>query len=106
MDLKLRAEIIINISLLMLAAILLIGFTISKFNEKNILKEKTRNGEQMIKDFQAVVDFIFRGRRDSTLTHPAEEKEVQEFVRIYMKEKGLYEFLIVDHESKIVASKR
>jgi two-component system, NtrC family, sensor kinase len=106
LDLNLRAEIIINISLLMLAAILLIGFTISKFNEKNILKEKTRNGEQMIKDFQAVVDFIFRDRGDSPLTHPAEQKEVQEFVRIYMKEKGLYDFLIVDHESKIVASKR
>lgn len=106
LDLNLRAEIIINISLLMLAAILLIGFTISKFNEKNILKEKEKNGEQMIKDFQAVVDFIFRDRKDSQLTHPVEEKEIQEFVRIYMKEKGSYDFLIVDHESKIVASKR
>lgn len=106
LDLNLRAEIIINISLLMLAAILLIGFTISKFNEKNMLKERIKTGEQMIKDFQAAVDFMFRDKVNFPLTHPAEEKEVQDFLRIYMRDKNFYDFLIVNRESKIVAGKR
>ena len=43
--LSLRTEVIINISLLMLAAILLIGFTTAKINEKNLIQEKIKNGE-------------------------------------------------------------
>ena len=46
-NLSLRIEVIINISLLMLAAILLIGFTISKIDERNIIQEKIRYGERM-----------------------------------------------------------
>jgi energy-converting hydrogenase Eha subunit F len=40
LNLNLRMEILINISLLMLAAILLIGFTMSKINERRILYER------------------------------------------------------------------
>ncbi len=43
-DLGLRTEVIINISFLMLAAILLIGFTISNINEESIVREKTAYG--------------------------------------------------------------
>jgi two-component system, NtrC family, sensor kinase len=106
LDLNLRVEIIINISVLMLAAILLIGFTISRFNEKNILNEKIKNGEQMIKDFQSVVDFIFRDRKEAPPVHPFSENEIKDFIRIYMKDHGFYDFIIVDHEFMIVASKR
>ena len=60
LNLSLRMEIIINISLLMMAAILLIGFTISKINEKKIIQEKVENGERMIQDFQVIIDFIAR----------------------------------------------
>jgi len=42
LTLGLRAEIIFNISFLMLAAILLIGFTISKITERNILQERCK----------------------------------------------------------------
>ena len=38
---RLRTEVIINISFLMLAAILLIGFTIAHINERNIVQERT-----------------------------------------------------------------
>jgi hypothetical protein len=44
-NLGLRMEVIANISILMLAAILLIGFTIAKINEQNIIDEKVRGGE-------------------------------------------------------------
>jgi len=104
-NLSLRAEVIINISLLMLAAILLIGFSISKVSEKNILREKVRYGEGVVQDFQAIIDFIVRERREVSLTHSAVQQEVQEFARLFMKERALYELLIVDPELRIVASR-
>jgi len=64
-NLGLRTEVIINISFLMLAAILLIGFTISNITERNIVQEKTRNGKRMIQDFQTIMDFISKDKRNS-----------------------------------------
>ena len=97
---------IINISVLMLAAILLIGFTISRIVERNILLERVRYGERMIQDFQAVIDFMFRDRKELSLDDPSIKKEIQDFVRIYIKEKGFNELLVVDHRLKVIASKR
>ena len=105
-NLSLRSEVIINISFLMLAAILLIGFTISEINERNIKQEKIRYGERMIQDFQTIMDFISRDIKEFTLSQPLVQNEVQDFVRLYIKEKGFYELLIVDHQLKIIASKK
>jgi len=104
--LSLRTEVIINISLLMLAAILLIGFTTAKINEKNLIQEKIKNGEGTIQDFQGIIDFLAKDKKDFTLTHPFLKKEIQDFVRIYIKERGFYDLVIVDHELKVIASKR
>jgi two-component system NtrC family sensor kinase len=106
LNLSLRTEVIINISFLMLAAILLIGVTISEVNERNIKQEKIRYGERMIQDFQTIMDFISRDKKEFTLSHPLVQNEVQDFVRLYIKEKGFYELLIVDHQLKIIASKK
>ncbi len=106
LNLGLRAEVIINISFLMLAAILLIGFTISKINERNIEQEKIRYGQRMIQDFQALVDFISRDKQSFTLDHPLVQREIQDFVHIYIKEKGFHELTIADHELKIISSKK
>src|SRR4030042_4999044 len=89
LNLSLRSEIIFNISLLVMAAILLIGFSISKVTEKNILKEKIRNVEGMIRDFQSIVDFISRDEKDISITHPLVKKEIQDFVNIYGKGQGI-----------------
>jgi len=105
-DLGLRTEVIINISLLMLAAILLIGFTISKINERNMIEDRIRNGEGMVQDLQAIIDFIFRDRKEISLSHPLVKQEIQDFVRIYVKEKGFYDLMITDQGQKVVASKR
>ena len=104
--LGLRTEVIINISFLMLAAILLIGFTISNINERNTVQEKTQTGKRMIQDFQTIVDFILKDKKDFALSDPPVKKEIQDFVRLYLKEKGLYEFLIVDYQFNIIASKK
>jgi two-component system NtrC family sensor kinase len=102
----LRTEVIINISFLMLAAILLIGFTISNINERNIVQEKTRNGKRMIQDFQTIMDFISKDKKDFALGHPIIKKEIQDFVQLYLRKKGFYELLIVDHQFNIIASKK
>ena len=104
-NLSLRLEIIVNISLLMLVAILLIGFTISKMNEKNILREKIKSTEGMIKDFQAIADFMARGRETLSLGDPAVQKEIQEFAQIYVKGKGLSDLVVVDPEMRAIAGK-
>ena len=105
-NLGLRAEVIINISFLMLAAILLIGFTISNINERNIVQEKTRNGKRMIQDFQTVMDFISKDKKGFELNHPLVKKEIQDFVHLYLREKSFYELLVVDRQSNIIAGKQ
>jgi signal transduction histidine kinase len=105
-NLNLRTEIIINISLLMLAAILLIGFTTSKINEKNIIQEKIKIGEGFIQDFQTIIDFIAKDKKEFSLAHPFLKKEIQNFVRVYLKERGFYDLVIMDNELKVIASKR
>ncbi len=106
LDISLRTEVIINISLLMLAAILLIGFTISKINERSIIQEKIKSGEGMIQDVQAIVDFLSRDKRDFSLHHPVVREEIQEFIQFYLREKGYYDLLITDQELRLIASKR
>jgi len=106
LNLKLRIEVIINISFLMLAAILLIGFTISKINERHVIQEKIRYGERMIQDFQTIIDFISRDKKKFTLDHPLVREEVQDFVHIYIKEKAFYELLVVDDQLNLIARKK
>ena len=105
LNLGLRTEIIFNISLLMLAAILLIGFSISKITEKNIVGEKIRNAEGMIRDFQSIIDFVSRDKKDLSLAHPFLKKEIQDFVNIYGKGQRFYDLVITDPELKVIASK-
>ena len=105
-NLGLRTEVVINISFLMLAAILLIGFTISKINETNIEQEKKRYGQRMIQDFQTMMDFMSRDKKGFTLDHPLVQNDIQDFVRIYTKEKSFYELRVVNHQLKIIASRK
>ena len=106
LNLGLRTEVVVNISFLMLAAILLIGFTISKINERNIEQEKIRYGQRMIQDFQTIMDFMSRDKRGFTLENPIVQNDTEDFVRIYTKEKAFYELLVVSHHLKIIASKK
>ncbi len=96
----------INISFLMLAAILLIGFTISKINERNIGQEKIRYGQRMVRDFQTIMDFMARDKKGFTLENPLVQNDTQDFVQIYSKEKAFDELMVVNPQLKIIASKR
>jgi signal transduction histidine kinase len=106
LNLGLRAEIIFNISFLMLAAILLIGFTISKITERNILQEKMQNGRGIIQDLQSMIYFMLRDEGDLSLAQPLIKSKIQDFIQIYVKEKGVYDLVVVDHELKVIASMR
>jgi two-component system, NtrC family, sensor kinase len=105
-NLSLRMEVITNISILMLAAILLIGFTIAKINEQNIIDEKVRNGEGRAQDFQTFIDYLSRDKKEFSLSYPLAKKEIQDFVRFYIKDRGFYDLVIMDQELKIIAGKR
>jgi signal transduction histidine kinase len=105
LNLNLRAEVIISISFLMLAAILLIGFTILKITERHLIQEKIRYGEGMTQDFQIMMDFISRGHKEFKLDNPFVKNEVQHFVTVYIKEKGFYNLQIVDHQLNMIAGK-
>jgi two-component system, NtrC family, sensor kinase len=106
LNLNLRAEIIVNISLLMGAAILLIGITISKIVEKNIIDQKTKNAERIAQDFQAIVDYMVKDKKESSLNDPGTKKQIQDFVQIYLRNKPYHDLLIIDQNSKIISSKR
>jgi len=106
LNLSLRWEIITNISLLMLVAILLIGFTISKMNERNVIQEKIRYGEGMVKDFQAIMDFIARDRPDLQLRDARVKEELLDFVAVYSKGKGFLDVVIVDPDMKTIAANK
>ena len=80
LNLSLRTEVIINISFLMLAAILLIGFTTSKIIELSIIDERKSYGEKMIQDFQVVLDFMIRDKKELSLDDLVLQKEIQNFV--------------------------
>jgi two-component system NtrC family sensor kinase len=99
-------EVIINISVLMMVAILLIGFTIAKTNEDAIIQERVRSSEDMVKDFQAILDFMAKGDREFSLANPAVRKEIQAFVDIYVKGKGFYDVMVFDQAMKPVGGKR
>ena len=97
---------IINISFLMLVAILLVGVTISKVVERNILREKIKYGERMVKDVQGMIDFIARDKKDFALDNSVAKKELQNFVQIYAKGRGFYELSIVDPQLNIISTKK
>jgi len=98
--------VIINISLLMLAAIFLIGFTTSRANERNIIQAKIRNCESMVQDFQTIVDFIVREKGELSLNSSSLRKEIQDFIQIYGKDRSLYYLVVTDQERKVIASQR
>jgi signal transduction histidine kinase len=60
----------------------------------------------MVQDFQGIIDFISRDKKEFSLSHPIIKKEVQDFVQMYTKGKGFYDLLIADLQFNFIASKR
>lgn len=84
----------------------MIGFTISKINERHVLQEKIRYGERMIQDFQTILDFIFRDKKTMTFDDPLVKGEIQDFIQLYIKEKAFHELMVVDDQLNLIARKK
>ena len=99
-------EVLVNLSLLMLAAIFLIGFTMTKVHEKNIMEERVRYGEGMAHNVQAAIEWVLRNKKEFSFSDPLIEQEVQEFVQILIKEKGFLDLLVTDSAMRVIGSKK
>ena len=104
LNLSLRTEVIINISLLMLVAIFLIGFTTFRANERNIIQAKIRHAEEMVQDFQRSIDFILLERAERALHVPSAQNGIQNFLQVYRKGRKFNQLVITDQEGRVIAS--
>ncbi len=104
LNLTLRTEVVINIALLMLVAIFLIGFTTSKANERNILQTKIRQSQEMMQDFQNLIEFLFLDKREWNLSSPIIRNGIQDFILIYRKERATQKLTVTDENRRIIAS--
>ena len=104
LNLTLRTEVIINISLLMLAAIFLIVFTTSKANEANIIQGRIRIYEGTIQDFQTVVDYMLSEKKEWDFNQALLRKEIQNFVQFFAKERRFHQLMVVDSDQRVMAS--
>lgn len=105
LNLNLRAELVVNISLLILAAVVLIGFTLFKITERSILAEKVRYGQEVVQDLHAILDFLFRDRHGVTLGDATIQQEIKAFSEFYLRDKRLYDLVITDEEGKVIVGK-
>jgi len=87
----------------MLVAILLIGFTISKMNERNVIQEKVRYGKGWSRIFSDHGLHITRQTR-SSVKGPAVKEELLDFVALYAKGKGFLDVVVVDPDMKMIAA--
>ncbi len=104
LNLSLRTEVIINISLLMLVAIFLIGFTTLRANERSILQTKIRESQGMIQDFQIFLDFLLMEKKEWNLHSPVLRNGIQDFIQLYRKERNLHRLILTDENRKVIAS--
>ncbi len=96
----LRTEIILNLALLMTGAMLLVGFSIMKIHERDILKQKVRNGRLILKSIQDSIDLQGIGKADFSdrayLFH--------RLVQVYADPREIEEIAIVDPSQQVIAS--
>ncbi len=71
-----------------------------------MIEERIRDVEGMIPDLQSMIDFITRNMNDASVALPGVKKEIQEFVHIYARERGLHDLVVVDLSSRVIASKK
>jgi hypothetical protein len=53
-----------------------------------------------------MIDFISRDKREFLLAHPSVKKDIQDFAFLYLRNRTLYELLIVDSQFNTITSKK
>ncbi|MCK5552034.1 MAG: HAMP domain-containing protein, partial [Deltaproteobacteria bacterium] len=95
----LRVEILLNMTLLVIAAILLVGISMLKLNERNILNQKVKGSWFIVRSIQNTMKLMFGGEGNPSLPGPS----LQGLVAMYAADERLREIAIVDRDFRIVA---
>jgi signal transduction histidine kinase len=98
----LRMEVILNITLLVIAAILLVGISMLKLNERNILNQKVEGSWFIVRSIQNTIDHMFKGEGNPSLAGLS----LQGLVEMYAADERLKTVAIVDRDFSIVAHSR
>jgi signal transduction histidine kinase len=98
----LRVEIILNMTLLVIAAILLVGISMLKLNERNILNQKVEGSWFIVRSIQNAVNLMSRGQGNPSLA----DASLQGLVGMYAGDERLKAVSIVDRDFRIVAHSR
>ncbi len=98
----LRVEVILNITLLVIAAILLVGISMLKLNERNILNQKVGGSWFIVNSIQNTMNLMFKGEKNHSLAGPS----LQGLVEMYAADERLRELSIVDRDFHVVAHSR
>jgi hypothetical protein len=98
----LRVEIILNMTLLVIAAILLVGVSMLKLNERNILNQKVEGSWFLVHSIQNTMNLMFKGQGNPILADPS----LQGLVETYAADERLREVSIVDKDYRVVAHSR
>ncbi len=95
-------EVILNITLLVIAAILLVGISMLKLNERNILNQKVEGSWFIVRSIQNTIDHMFKGDGNPSLMGLS----LQGLVEMYAADERLKAVAIVDRDFSIVAHSR
>jgi signal transduction histidine kinase len=98
----LRVEVILNITLLVIAAILLVGISMLKLTERNILNQKVEGSWFIVRSIQNTIDHLFKGEGNPSLAGLS----LQGLVEMYAADERLKAVAIVDRDFHIVAHSR
>jgi len=95
-------EVILNITLLVIAAILLVGISMLKLNEKNILNQKVEGSWFIVRSIQNTINFMFKEEGNPSLAG----LPLQGLVEMYAADERLKTVAIVDRGFSVVAHSR
>jgi two-component system NtrC family sensor kinase len=98
----LRVEVILNITLLVIAAILLVGISMLKLNERSILNQKVEGSWFIVHSIQNTMDLMFKGEGNPSFAGPS----LQGLVEMYAADERLKAVSIVNRDFIIVAHSR
>jgi signal transduction histidine kinase len=98
----LRTEVILNITLLVIAAILLVGISMLKLNERNILNQKVEGSWFIVHSIQNTIDYLFKDEGNPSLAG----RSLQGLVEMHAADERLKAVAIVDKDFSIVAHSR
>ena len=97
-----RVEVILNITLLVIAAILLVGISMLKLNESSILNQKVEGSWFIVHSIQNTMDLMFKGEGNPSFAGPS----LQGLVEMYAADEKLKAVSIVNRDFTIVAHSR